>query len=110
MEAASRLEGHASRLLSLSGCGRETSVVDETGLGGGPALRRPVTRMELLLEVPLLRELLIRLTRSNRGRSGLSQVRLLHSQLLLMLLHHLELLGQLMKNILLLGVKVLGLL
>lgn len=110
LEAASRFEGHACGLLSLSGCGRETSVVDEAGLSGGSTLRRPVARMNLLLEVPLLGELLIRLSRPNRPRTGLSQVRLLHSQLLLMRLHHLELLGQLMQNLLLLGVKVLRLL
>lgn len=106
LEAASRFEGHASRLLSLSGCGRETSVIYESCLSGGSALRRSVARMDLLLEVALLGELLVRLSRSNWGRSGLPQLRLLHSQLLLMLLHHLELLGQLMQNLLLLRVKV----
>lgn len=75
-------------------------------------MRRSVARMLLLLlllEVSLpLRELL-RLSGSDWTCAG-SKLGLLKSQLLLMLLHQLELTGQVLQHVLLLGGEVLSLL
>jgi hypothetical protein len=96
----------------VSGGGREVSVVDEVRLCRGSTLRRSIARM--WLEGSLhLRELLTWLWLLSRPHWRASRSKLcllLHSQLLLMLLHQFKLMRQLLEDILLLRREVLCLL
>lgn len=112
LESARGLERHARCLLRVSSGWREVAVVHEAGLSCGSALRCSIARMWLLLllEASLSLRELLSLSRSHRSSARSKLRRLLHSQLLLMLLHQLELMCQLLEHVLLLRREVLRLL